>query len=581
MPLCGRGAQKMMLRPALLAVMLGAANGASAGTPRMLGIFGDSMVLQHDEPLIHGCGAAPHARIAALVSPGPTGSSDEVVRRVADQIGCFQLPLAARPAMTATSGGVSIAVKVSVGNASSPFFARADRVLYGTQILCGGQSNMVHQLNYDYNATQQIAAAVHLPALRLLQVGRQWSNGNGATLPLACHSNGTSPPIRGFGCDPNGNGCAPHNVWRDAAHEATLNGSAAAFSAVCYLTAQELMRTELGVDAAVGLVEADWGGSNEAPWQSRAVAVARGCPAMADRTDGCPLATTSGLSPITGDNWGCLYRGMIEPLTRSLRPALSLWYQGESNSNDPPDAYQCQLEALVVEWRVAFNRSTMPFFAVQLAPYWEPPCEPPPKNVTPCGIGDHYPAIRIAQANAMALLEAETGAPSGVCITHDIGDMAGGIHPHNKSEVGRRLALEIRAKVFKADGLPRIPTPEDPIGYSPRADEPLLIRFLAGGRHDANLTLSWKGTHNCSVCCASSTAVVEVCSTGLGCENQTSPAWRMVSAAWDAPAGGLRLQAVSPVPTAVRYAWSNFPQCVLFDQHALPVGPFNLSVEVV
>ena len=31
------------------------------------------------------------------------------------------------------------------------------------------------------------------------------------------------------------------------------------------------------------------------------------------------------------------------------------------------------------------------------------------------------------------------------------------------------------------------------------------------------------------------------------------------------------------MPAAVRYAWSNYPQCVLFE-HALPVGPFNLSV---
>ena len=98
-----------------------------------------------------------------------------------------------------------------------------------------------------------------------------------------------------FLSDPDGHHCAPHNVWRDAA--ASLNGSAATFSAVCYLTAQELMRTELGVDAAVGLVEADWGGSSQAPWQSRAVAVARGCPAVMDLTDGCPLATTE-LSPI-------------------------------------------------------------------------------------------------------------------------------------------------------------------------------------------------------------------------------------------------------------------------------------------
>ena len=364
----------LLLVAGLHAVVAGPVAGDGGGPagagPRMLGVFGDSMVLQHDGPVLHGCGAAPRAPIAALIAPGPGSSDNEVVRSVADQIGCFQLSLAARPIMTSASESVSVAVKVSTGDASSPFFARATNVLYGVQIVCGGQSNMVHPLSYDYNATDQIAAAKLLPNLRLFQVGRQWSNDGGTVLPLACNANGTAPPIRGFGCDPvTGLPCAPHNVWRGAAQEATQNGSAAAFSAVCYLTAQELMRTEIGVDAAVGLVEVDWGGSAQATWQTRAVAVAHGCPAVTDRTDGCPLTTTSGLSPIGGDNWACLYHGMVEPLTRSLRPMLALWYQGEADANDPPAAYQCQLESLVAEWRDAFNRTAMPFFVVQLAPY--------------------------------------------------------------------------------------------------------------------------------------------------------------------------------------------------------------------
>ena len=61
-----------------------------------------------------------------------------------------------------------------------------------------------------------------------------------------------------------------------------------------------------------------------------------------------------------------------------------------------------------------------------------------------------------------------------------------------------------------------------------------------------------------------------------GCDNQTSPAWRTISAPWDG--SGLRL--AGSTPNAVRYAWSNYPQCVLFDEHALPVGPFNITVEV-
>ena len=99
---------------------------------------------------------------------------------------------------------------------------------------------MVHPLSYDYNASRQIAAASRLPHLRLFQVGRQWSNDRGGTLPLGCRDNGTAPALTPA--------CSSglRNVWRAPA--APGDAGAASFSAVCYLTAQELMRTELGED---------------------------------------------------------------------------------------------------------------------------------------------------------------------------------------------------------------------------------------------------------------------------------------------------------------------------------------------
>jgi len=85
------------------------------------------------------------------------------------------------------------------------------------------------------------------------------------------------------------------------------------------------MRTELSTDSAVGLVEADWGGSTEQTWQTKAFAKSRGC-SIVDTPDGlCPTDET-GISPIRGNYWGCLFHGMIEPLLASLRPRLVLWY---------------------------------------------------------------------------------------------------------------------------------------------------------------------------------------------------------------------------------------------------------------
>jgi hypothetical protein len=105
------------------------------------------------------------------------------------------------------------------------------------------------------------------------------------------------------------------------------------------------------------------------------------------------------------------FEGMIAPLTRSLRPSLILWYQGEANSNDPGPQYQCQMEALITEWRKAFQIPRAPFFLVQLAPYYEPPC--PQQPAIPCGIGHTYPVTRIAEGAAADALDADGGPPTG------------------------------------------------------------------------------------------------------------------------------------------------------------------------
>jgi len=167
----------------------------------------------------------------------------------------------------------------------------------------------------------------------------------------------------------------------------------------------------------------------------------------------------------------------------------------------------------------------------------------------------------------------KSDAPAGYCVTHDIGDRAGGIHPHNKTEVGRRLSLVVRTKMFEEKGLPLSP---EAVGASiGAADESRLeVRFTSGA------AVVWGSTHNCSTCCDISTSVVDVCAAA----NCTDPIvkWTPVSAEWSVSDNALvaTVPAAAPRPSAARYAWSNFPECVLFDKvNALPVGPFSLVVK--
>jgi hypothetical protein len=171
----------------------------------MLGVFGDGMVVQHDNPLLHGCGAPAGHRIGAAVKDH-SANKTTATWTTADQEGCFVIALDPRPQMYFPSDNLSVIVKLATGKSNSPSFATARDVMFGTVILCSGQSNMVHPLSYDYNATEQLAAAKLLPNLRLFQVGRQWSN-NGSmanSLPLGeClistpHARGHTPFAGGF-----------------------------------------------------------------------------------------------------------------------------------------------------------------------------------------------------------------------------------------------------------------------------------------------------------------------------------------------------------------------------------------------
>ena len=122
--------------------------------------------------MIHGCGAQPAERITAVVEPG-----GEMAVAAAEPNGCFVVRLAPRSVMTSADEAVSISLRVDSQSSTSLLsraapFATATDVLFGHTILCSGQSNMVHPLSYDYNATEQIAAAHLLPNLRLFQVGR-------------------------------------------------------------------------------------------------------------------------------------------------------------------------------------------------------------------------------------------------------------------------------------------------------------------------------------------------------------------------------------------------------------------------
>ncbi len=116
---------------------------------------------------------------------------------------------------------------------------------------------------------------------------------------------------------------------------------------------------------------------------------------------------------------GHLYNAMIHPLINyAIKGAI--WYQGESNRGFP-EQYKQLFPNMIQTWRKDWGIGDFPFYFVQIAPYYYN--------------GDYaIPHIWEAQYEALKLPQ------TGMASTQDIGQIYD-IHPPEKEEVGRRLAL--------------------------------------------------------------------------------------------------------------------------------------------
>ena len=258
-------------------------------------------------------------------------------------------------------------------------------VLVGEVWICSGQSNMEWTVG-GCNAPDDMAKA-NYPLIRTIKVPHKPS-----PQPLDDFSGSWTV------CDP-----------KTVGH----------FTAVGYFFAREIHR-ELGVP--VGLVNSSWGGTRVEPW-----------------TPPCGFAAVPELKEIAEKTYTAkshqeptvLYGGMISPLVLlAIRGAI--WYQGESNGGEGVTYYQ-KKQALIGGWRALWKQGDFPFYFVQLANLGN-------VNEDPKG-GDGWARLREAQLDTLQVPN------TGMAVIVDIGE-ARDIHPKNKQDVGRRLALWALAKDY-------------------------------------------------------------------------------------------------------------------------------------
>lgn len=225
-----------------------------------------------------------------------------------------------------------------------------------------------------------------------------------------------------------------------------------------------------------------------------------------------------------------LYNGMISPLIPYGLKGV-IWYQGESNVGRGKQ-YQSLLPVLITDWRQQWHQGDFPFYIVQLANYLEPSKQP---------VNDAWAELREAQSIASNRVHS-----SGLAVTIDIGE-AGDIHPKNKQDVGKRLALLALAKDYGQTVEYSGPVYKS----SKREGNAIRIAF------DHADGLNAKGGNVTGFAIA-------------GADNQF--VWA------DAQIDGTTVIVSSPQvpePVAVRYAWDRNPAASLFNGAGLPAVPFR------
>ncbi len=515
------------MRKTLALLILLCAAVAAFAEVRLPALFSDGMVLQCDAPVPVWGWAAPDEFVTVEFA----GQSKQAQ---ADADGRWRTTLQPMPP-SATSR------TLTVRGSQPETETKIENVLVGEVWICSGQSNMdmsvAREDRYWCGVTNEAAevAAAQFPGIREFRVR--------VTM--------TDEPQT----DVSG-------TWAVSSPE-----TVGKFSATAYFFARELHRKR-GVP--VGLLTSCYGASTAEAWISRpALAAQPGLGFLLEKYDAAVKAFATNATarekyreaqqkhevaaakaraegknaprapknPDPGQdqhNPCVLYNGMIAPLLPvAIRGAL--WYQGESNG-PTAEQYRQLMETLIRDWRQRWRQGDFPFLFVQLANYGKPPTQP---------LGsDRIPLVREAQLQTLAV--PNTAMASAV----DIGD-ATNIHPKNKQEVGRRLALAARALAY---------------GEKTAYSGPLFDSMTLEGN---TARLRFKHTDG-----------------GLAARGEKLTGFVIAGEdgkfVWaDAKMDGETVVVSSPEvakPVAVRYGWADNPAVNLYNGAGLPASPFRTDV---
>lgn len=381
-----------------------------------------------------------------------------------------------------------------------------DNLLIGDLWFCSGQSNMQFSVKEMIGAEETIKNA-NQPNIRLLNVGLNFS----------------ATPIGNFS-----------GKWQSAD-----TASVKKFSAVGYTFGKKLY-DELNIP--IGLIFSGIGASGVQAYISQEELEKN---TLLNETYLKPyLASPKSKEKIDGGfsfekvvRPFLLYNAMINPFT-NLSIKGFCWYQGEANHMER-ESYTTATQAMIKSWRSNFVQDDLPFYYVQIAPYFH---EKEDDKLA-------YDAFfREAQAKVAELNN------TAMVSTMDVGE-AKDLHPKNKKPIGLRLAA------------------------------------VALNRTYSNLNVVYRGPEFSYVSFEKGKAIVhfkeETLASGLNTNDGAAPKFFYLAGEdkvfypADAVINGNTIIVNSKKvkkPVAVRYAFFNYPITNLQNQAGFPVLPFRSDI---
>jgi sialate O-acetylesterase len=493
--------------------------GVLSADVKLPSVISDNMVLQQGKSVPIWGWADPCETVTVTGSWG-SGKWETT----ADQDGKWMVKIDSGPSTSLGTGKAGGPYEMTVAGKNT---VTVKDILVGEVWVCSGQSNMEFTVKQTKNSAQEIADANNYPQIRSFNVGKKVIY---------------TPMYNCIG------------KWQVCSAQ-----TAGSFTAVGYYFGRELNKQ---LNVPVGLIHTSWGGTPAESWMSkeylesdpnfqpilkRFEEASANYPELKKkyqekrqqydsiapklRAEGKPLPPRpeEPIGPGHAYSPTGLYNGMIVPiLPYGIRGAI--WYQGESNAWRAYQ-YRTLFPAMIKNWRDAWHQGDFPFLFVQLANYMQ--SEPQP-------VESDWAELREAQLMTLSVPN------TGMAVTIDIGE--GDLHPKNKQDVGKRLALWALARTYGKT-----------IVYSGPMYTLMEVQGNKAILHFENI------------------------GGGLVAKGDSLKGFAIAGAdkkfVWaDANIEGNTVVVSSDkvsVPVAVRYAWAINPVCNLYNKEGLPATPFR------